>query len=130
VAEHADRYVYRFGRFCLDHAERVLFRDDRAVPLPPKAFDTLLLLVRNAGHLVSKQDLLKHIWRDALVEEGSLTRTISILRKILDDGANRQVITTVPTKGYRFAARVEGLSSYLAPPHPSRVMLAVLPFEK
>jgi TolB-like protein/Tfp pilus assembly protein PilF len=130
VAEHADRYVYRFGRFCLDHAERALFRDDRAVPLPPKAFDTLLLLLRNAGHLVSKQDLLKHIWRDALVEEGSLTRTISILRKILDDGADRQeFITTVPTKGYRFAARVEGLSSYRAPPHPSRVMLAVLPFE-
>ena len=130
MAEHADRYVYRFGRFCLDHAERALFRDDRAVPLPPKAFDTLLLLVRNAGHLVSRQDLLKHIWRDALVEEGSLTRTISILRKILDDGADRQeFITTVPTKGYRFAARVEGLSSYLAPPHPSRVMLAVLPFE-
>ena len=77
MAEHADRYVYRFGRFCLDHAERVLFRDDRAVPLPPKAFDTLLLLVRNAGHLVSRQDLLKHIWRDALVEEGSLTRTFN-----------------------------------------------------
>ena len=126
----ADRRVFRFGRFCLDQVERILLRDNRPVPLPPKAVDTLLLLVRNAGHVVEKQDLLKNGWRDAIVEEGSLTRTISILRKILDDGADGQeFITTVPTRGYRFAAPVERLSSHLAPPHSSRVMLAVLPFE-
>jgi len=108
VAEHGERRVYRFGRFCLDQAECVLFRDDRAVALPPKAVDTLLLLVRNAGHVVEKQDLLKHGWRNAIVEEGSLTRTISILRKILDDGADGQeFITTIPTRGYRFSAGVK-----------------------
>jgi len=86
--------------------------------------------VRNAGHVVEKLDLLKHGWQDTIVEEGSLTRTISILRKILHDGAEgQQFITTVPTRGYRFAAPVEGLSSHLVPPHPARVMLAVLPFE-
>src|SRR5262249_37324275 len=117
------------GRFRLDAAERVLLRDDRAIPLPPKAAETLLLLVQNAGHVVEKRELLKQIWRDAFVEEGSLTRTVSILRKALDDGASgQQFISTIPTRGYRFAAPVEGLSVPPAP-HSSRVMLAVLPFE-
>jgi hypothetical protein len=60
----------------------------------------------------------------------SPTRTISILRKILDDGADGQeFITTIPTRGYPFTAPIEGLSSHLASPHPPRVMLALLPFE-
>jgi TolB-like protein/Flp pilus assembly protein TadD len=129
VAEHAHQCIYRFGRFRLDPIERVLLRDDRAIPLPPKAADTLLLLVQNAGHVVAKRELLKQIWRDAFVEEGSLTRTISILRKALEDGSEgHEFISTIPTRGYRFAARVEELSSPPAP-QASRVMLAVLPFE-
>jgi TolB-like protein/Tfp pilus assembly protein PilF len=86
--------------------------------------------VQNAGKLVEKQDLLKQVWRDAFVEEGSLTRTISILRKALEEGAHRrEFITTIPTRGYRFAAQVEGLPSVHASSQPSRTMLAVLPFE-
>jgi len=130
VTELANRRFYRFRPFRLDPTGRVLFRGKRAVPLPPKAADTLLLLVQNAGNVVEKQDLLKHVWRDAFVEEGSLTRTISILRKALQDASDgQQFISTVPTRGYRFAARVEELSPFLAPSHPSRIMLAVLPFE-
>jgi TolB-like protein len=130
MAEHAHQPVYRFGRFRLDRTGRVLFCGDRAVPLPPKAAGTLLLLLRNAGNVVEKQDLLKPVWRDAFVEEGSLTRTISILRKALEEGGDGQeFISTIPTRGYRFAVPVEGLSSFPASPHPSRVMLAVLPFE-
>lgn len=106
----------------------MLLRDDRAISLPPKAADTLLLLVGNAGHVVAKQDLLKHVWRNAFVEEGSLTRTISILRKVLeDDGEGWECIETIPTRGYRFAMPVERLSPL--PTYPSKVMLAVLPFE-
>jgi TolB-like protein/Tfp pilus assembly protein PilF len=124
----ADRRFYSFGRFRLDPAGRILFRGKRTVPLPPKAADILLLLVENAGNVIEKRDLLKQVWRDAFVEEGSLTRTISILRKALDAG-RREFISTVPTRGYRFTARVEGPSSALATLQSSRVMLAVLPFE-
>jgi len=130
VAEHTDQWVYRFGRFRLDPSERVLLRDDRAISLPPKAADTLLLLVGNAGHVVTREELLKQVWRDAFVEEGSLTRTISILRKALEtDDNGLECIKTIPTRGYRFAAPVERLSSIPTPARPSRVMLAVLPFE-
>ena len=130
MADRADRRFYEFGGFRFDPAGRVLFRGDQVVPLPPKAADTLLLLVQNAGNVVEKQDLLKRTWQDAFVEEGSLTRTISILRKALEDGVHGQeFISTIPTRGYRFAARVQGLSSLPAPPLASRIMLAVLPFE-
>jgi TolB-like protein/Tfp pilus assembly protein PilF len=130
VAERADRRFYEFGRFRLDATGRALFRGNRAIPIPPKAADTLLLLVQNAGNVVEKQDLLKQVWQGAFVEEGSLTRTISILRKVLEDGAHGQeFISTIPTRGYRFTARVEGLSSVSAPSLASRIMLAVLPFE-
>ena len=71
MAELAAQRGYRFGRFRLDPTERVLFLDDRAIPLPPKAADTLLLLVQNAGHVVEKRDLLKEIWRGTFVEEGT-----------------------------------------------------------
>lgn len=125
----ADRNFYSFGRFRLDPAGRILFHGKQAVPLPPKAADTLLLLVRNAGTVIEKRDLLKQVWRDALVEEGSLTRTISILRKALDTGEGQEFISTIPTRGYRFTARVEGLPPALAPSHSSRIMFAVLPFE-
>jgi TolB-like protein/Tfp pilus assembly protein PilF len=124
----ADRHFYSFGRFRLDPVGRILFRGKRAIPLPPKAVDTLLLLVRNAGNVIEKRNLLKQVWRDAFVEEGSLTRTISILRKALA-GDGQEFISTVPTRGYRFTARVEGPPSGVSPSAHCRIMLAVLPFE-
>ncbi|PYU20439.1 MAG: hypothetical protein DMG30_21055 [Acidobacteria bacterium] len=115
MPELTERRFYRFGRFRLDPNGRVLFRGDRAVRLPPKAADILLVLVQNAGSVVEKKDLLKHVWQDAFVEEGSLTRTISILRKALEDPSREQeLITTIAKRGYRFAAPV---------------MMVVLPFE-
>jgi adenylate cyclase len=126
----ADQRFYEFGQFRLDPTGRVLYRGDRAVLLPPKAADTLLFLVQNAGNVVEKQDLLKKVWQDAVVEEGSLTRTISILRKALEDGAHgEEFISTIAKRGYRFAARVEGLSSDPVSPLAAKIMLAVLPFE-
>jgi TolB-like protein/Tfp pilus assembly protein PilF len=130
MADRAERRFYEFGRFRLDLTDRVLLRDGEAIPLPPKAADTLVFLVQNADSVVEKQRLLKQVWKDAFVEEGSLTRTISILRKALEDGAHGQeFISTIPTRGYRFATRVEGVSKVPAFSHPSKIMLAVLPFE-
>lgn len=69
----ADRRSYQFGRFRLDASGRVLYYGGQAVALPPKAADTLLLLLQRAGEVVEKEDLLKQVWRDSFVEEGSLT---------------------------------------------------------
>lgn len=130
MADRAERRFYEFGRFRLDLTDRVLLRGGEAIPLPPKAADTLVFLVQNAGSVVEKQRLLKQVWKDTFVEEGSLTRTISILRKALEVGADGQeFISTIPTRGYRFAPRVEGVSIAPAISHPSQIMLAVLPFE-
>src|ERR1700757_3935097 len=107
MPELAERRFYRFGRFRLNPNGRVLFRGDLPVRLPPKAADTLLVLVQNAGNVVEKQDLLKHVWQGAFVEEGSLTRTISILRKALEDPSyGQEFISTIAKRGYRFVAPV------------------------
>ena len=83
-------------------------RDDEPVPLPPKVWETLLALVENHGRLLTKDDLLQRVWRGTIVEEGSLTKCISQLRKVLETASDGQeYIQTVPTKGYRFLAQVE-----------------------
>jgi TolB-like protein/Tfp pilus assembly protein PilF len=121
--------LYTFGPFRLDAMGRALYRGAGMVPVPPKAADTLLLLVENAGSVVTKEQLLKTVWPDAFVEEGSLTRSISILRKLLDDRARgHEYIVTVPKRGYRFAARVEHAGAGTALTGLAKVMLAVLPF--
>jgi DNA-binding winged helix-turn-helix (wHTH) protein len=61
--------LYEFDRFCLDASERILLYDMQEVPLTPKVFETLLLLVENSGHVVGKEELLKTIWPDSIVEE-------------------------------------------------------------
>lgn len=102
------RCFYDFGAFRLDAAERVLVKADSRITLTPKAFETLLVLLENAGHVLEKDDLLKRIWPDTFVEEGTLARNISTLRKALGDGAEGlSFIETVPRHGYRFVAPVQ-----------------------
>ena len=97
--------VYEFGPFCLDEGERSLSRDGQPVALTPKVFDTLLVLVHSAGHLIDKDDLMKSIWPDSFVEEANLNRSISTLRRALGEAPNEpRYIETVPTRGYRFIA--------------------------
>jgi Tol biopolymer transport system component/DNA-binding winged helix-turn-helix (wHTH) protein len=99
--------IYEFGAFCLDPAEQRLLRDGRAVPLTPKIFELLRVLVQNAGHLVEKERLLNEVWADAHVEEANLNRGISVLRKALGGGSRDQkYIETIPKRGYRFVASV------------------------
>jgi DNA-binding winged helix-turn-helix (wHTH) protein/TolB-like protein/Flp pilus assembly protein TadD len=98
---------YEFGRFSLNTAERVLLRDKDAVPLTPKAFDILLVLVENSGRIVEKDDLMRKVWPNTFVEEGNLTQNVSLLRKALgESGSGPQFIETVPRRGYRFVAAV------------------------
>jgi DNA-binding winged helix-turn-helix (wHTH) protein/Flp pilus assembly protein TadD len=106
VSDDGPRF-YEFGPFCLDAAQRVLLRDGHAVVLQPKAFDTLLLLVRNPGRLITKEELLSTIWPKLVVEESNLSQNIFLLRKALGDAEERhRYIVTLPRRGYQFAAPV------------------------
>jgi pimeloyl-ACP methyl ester carboxylesterase/DNA-binding winged helix-turn-helix (wHTH) protein len=101
--------TYRFGPFRLDVRERRLSRGDETIPLWGKVFDTLTILVENAGRLVTKQELLDAVWSETTVEEKNLNHNVSVLRRALGEKATgQQYIETVPKVGYRFAAPVEG----------------------
>jgi len=99
--------AYEFGPYRIDTGERLLHRDGELIPLPPKVVSTLLVLVGKAGRMVDKSDLMKAVWPDTFVEEGALTRNISLLRKTLGDTGEEAVyIETIPRRGYRFIAAV------------------------
>jgi DNA-binding winged helix-turn-helix (wHTH) protein/TolB-like protein/Tfp pilus assembly protein PilF len=98
---------FEFGEFQLDVKERALLRSGEVLQLTPKAFDTLLILVENAGSLVEKDEMMRAIWPDSFVEEIGLARNISVLRKALgQDVGGQQFIETVPKRGYRFTAPI------------------------
>jgi DNA-binding winged helix-turn-helix (wHTH) protein len=117
--------LYEFGPFRLEPAERKLWRRNEVVVLTPKAFDTLVLLVRNSGHLLEKDELIRALWPDSFVEEGNLTNNISLLRKVLGD--DPPYVETIPKRGYRFIGAVRQLTrkrGRRAPdrsPHPGQV---------
>jgi DNA-binding winged helix-turn-helix (wHTH) protein/tetratricopeptide (TPR) repeat protein len=95
----------------MDPDKQVLFRDNEAVPVTPKAFETLLVLVRRSRVVVSKDELLKAVWPDAFVEEANLSQNIFLLRKALGDTPeNRNYIVTLPGRGYRFAVEVRAVT--------------------
>src|SRR4029450_11144391 len=99
----------RFGPFQLDVQERRLSRGAEVIPIRLKVFETLRVLVENAGRLVTKQELLDTVWPETAVEENNLNHNVSVLRKALGDRATgQQFIETVPRGGYRFVAPVEG----------------------
>jgi DNA-binding winged helix-turn-helix (wHTH) protein/tetratricopeptide (TPR) repeat protein len=97
--------IFEFGPFSLDAAEHTLRRNGRTVPLRPKVFDILLVLVERRGHLVGKEELLESVWPEQHVEEGNLNKTVSLLRLALGEGGDGGIyIETVPKRGYRFVA--------------------------
>ena len=102
---HQLKPIYEFGPYRLDAAERLLSRDGEAVPLQPKVFDLLLTLVERHGRLLGKDELMKSVWPDTVVEEANLANNISILRKTLGENG-RRFIETAPKRGYRFVAEV------------------------
>ena len=100
------RHLYEFGPFVLDPGEHLLLRDGQPIPMTPKAFDTLRVLVENSRHVMSKDELMKRVWPDTFVEESNLAQNISTVRKALgerDDGG--QYIETLPKRGYRFVIK-------------------------
>ena len=98
---------YEFGPFRVDVANLLLFRDGQPLPLTPKAVETLVALVQRGGQLLKKDDLIKIVWPDRVIEESNVTQNIYLLRKTLGEGSNGQsYIETVPRRGYRFVGEV------------------------
>ena len=99
--------VYRFADFRLDEANRLLTREGKEVGLPARSFDSLLMLVRRPGQLVTKNEMMDEIWAKSFVEESNLTVAISTLRRALGEDPNdRKFIQTVSGRGYRFIGQV------------------------
>ena len=100
-------HLYDFSVYRVDESERLLLRGDEVVPLTPKAFEMLLVLVENSGHVLTKEELMKRVWPDTIVEEANLSHNIYKLREAPGEGRNgEKYIKTVPRRGYRFVAKV------------------------
>jgi TolB-like protein/DNA-binding winged helix-turn-helix (wHTH) protein/Tfp pilus assembly protein PilF len=108
----SSRRIYEFGDWRVDPDEHLLLRQGNPVPLTPKVFQTLVILVENAGRLVPKDEFMRRVWPDAFVEEAALAQNISLLRKTLATSAsNGAAIETVPKRGYRLLAAVRALDA-------------------
>src|SRR6516225_5042085 len=100
--------LYEFGPFRVDPEREVLQRDGNPIPLQPKTFQVLLVLVRHNQEVVTKDDLMKTVWPDTFVEEANLSRNIFLLRKALGESPqDHRYVVTVPGRGYRFAEEVQ-----------------------
>jgi DNA-binding winged helix-turn-helix (wHTH) protein/TolB-like protein len=114
---NAVSYLYEFGPFRLDPTERLLLRDGHPVPLTPKAFDVLMVLLQHSGHLVEKKELIEAVWPTSFVEEGNISVMIHALRKAFgSDHRDHTYIETVSKRGYRFAAEVKLIEFAPFPP--------------
>lgn len=102
------RQFLEFGPFRVDPEKELLLREDETVPIAPKAFQILLVLIRHNNQVVTKDNLMKTIWPDTFVEEANLSRNVFLLRKALGESPqDHQYIVTVPGRGYRFAEDVQ-----------------------
>jgi adenylate cyclase len=103
--------IYEFGGFRLEQAQQRLLYRGEPVVLKPKILDLLLFLIQSRGQLIAKDELMRGIWPDTIVEENNITVSMSILRKTLGENRSKpQFIETVPRRGYRFVAEVIELS--------------------
>lgn len=112
--------IYEFGHFRIDPEKELLQRDGKSIPLQPKTFQILLVLIRHNQEVVTKDDLMKAVWPDTFVEEANLSRNIFMLRKALGETPqDHQYILTVPGRGYRLAESVR-----LVPEHEVSIVAA------
>jgi DNA-binding winged helix-turn-helix (wHTH) protein len=103
----ADNSLYEFGPFRVDARERLLLRGEEVVPLAPKLYDALLLLLGRAGQLVTREELTRELWPDTYVDEGAPAKNLWLLRKALEGaGGSADDIQTIPRVGYRFTGAV------------------------
>src|SRR5690348_10390184 len=110
VVMAAKSFVFKFGDVEVREREFSVAKAGKKSAVEPKAFRVLLLLLRNPGKLITKEELLNAVWGDAAVTENSLTRSIALLRRLLgDDARTPRFIETVTTVGYRWVSGVEAV---------------------
>src|ERR1700741_739107 len=108
TSDQRPRELYEFGPFRVDPDREVLLREGQQVPLTPKTFQILLVLIRHNQEVVTKDDLMQLVWPDTFVEEANLSRNIFMLRKALGETPqDHRYIVTVPGRGYRLSADVQ-----------------------
>ena len=100
------KHFYEFGAYRIDTLDHLLLRNGEVVPLPPKTFDLLLVLVESNGRVLTKEELMKQVWPDRFVEEANLSHHVFTLRKALGEDGEGKYIETIPRRGYRFVASV------------------------
>jgi DNA-binding winged helix-turn-helix (wHTH) protein len=105
--------IYEFDEFRVDAAKRLLMKGDgEQIPLTPKVFDTLLYLVRYGGKVIEKDELMREIWTDSIVEENNLNQNISILRRVFGEKPGEQrFIITIAGHGYRFVPEIREIAN-------------------
>lgn len=107
MSSQSEQSFYEFGPFRVDTLKRLLLREGQPVPLTAKAFDTLVTFVRHSGQDLDKDELMRTVWPDTIVEENNLTQNVSMLRKALGENkSEHRYIVTIPGRGYRFVASV------------------------
>jgi DNA-binding winged helix-turn-helix (wHTH) protein/Tol biopolymer transport system component len=107
MVQDLQQRFHNFGPFRVDAGRRLLLREGKTVPLTPKAFDILMVLLQNSDRVVEKDELMRLIWPDAVVEENNLTSNISSLRKALEEGpTEHRFIVTIPGRGYQFTSEM------------------------
>ncbi len=121
MGNSGEEEIYEFEEFRLDAGKRLLLQEDgEPVPLMPKAFEILLFLVKKAGTVIEKDELMEAIWPDTAVEENNLTQNISALRRVLGEKhRENRFIATVPGRGYKFVAEVREVREVEARPTDS-----------
>jgi serine/threonine-protein kinase len=124
--------ICQFHGYRLDVVRRQLLDPDGAVvPLMPKAVETLVYLVAHAGQTVSKEELLRAVWPNVVVEENNLTQNISALRRAFGESlAERRFIVTIPGQGYRFVAPVTAVADPVTGPEPAAEPVQAAPSKR
>ncbi len=113
-------YFYEFGPFKIDVANHQMLRDGSPVPVAPKVWDALVIMVESSGRILEKEELMNRLWPDCFVEESNLTQIIFQLRKALgESAAKQQYIETIPKRGYRFVAEIRRVDGQVEA-HPNR----------
>src|ERR1700679_1855945 len=117
--------IFQFGEFEIDTRARTLRRQRAIITLNFRAFDVLLYFVRNPGTLLTRDELLKNAWPDAVVDENSLAQSISVLRRALDEKpGDNSYIVTLPGRGYQFVAPVKIVAEEILAVAPNTAIVA------
>lgn len=99
--------IYKFNNIEIDTDSYLMFSNGDELPVEPQVFNLIIYLIQNKDHVVSREQLLNHVWKGRVVSDTSINNNIKTARKVLgDDGTKQQVIKTIHSRGYQFVAEL------------------------